>query len=53
MEVEKVPFSEFLEDSGQLPVEDSLDHLKLWMKRMDLVVASSMFLNGHIHVWEP
>jgi len=53
MEVEKVPFSEFLEDSGQYPVEDSLNHLKLRIKRLDSVVASFMFLNGHMHVWEP
>ncbi|TKY60288.1 ABC transporter D family member 1 [Spatholobus suberectus] len=38
--------TEFLEDSGQLPVEDYLDHLMWWIKRLDLVVASSMFLNG-------
>lgn len=53
MEVEKVPFSEFLEGFGHLQVEDSLDHLKMWIKRLDLVVASSMFLSGPIHAWEP
>lgn len=52
MEVEKAPFSEFLEDFGQLQVEDSLDHLKMWIKRLDQV-ESSMFLSGHIHAWEP
>lgn len=49
MEVEKVPSSEFLEDFGQLQVEDSLNHLKMWIKRLDQVVASSMFLSGPIH----
>lgn len=49
MEAEKVPFSEFLEDFGQLQAEDSLDHLKTWIKSLGQVVASSMFLSGHIH----
>lgn len=53
MEVEKVQFSGFLEDSGPLLLEDSTDHLKIWIKRLDQVVASSMFLSGHIHAWEP
>ncbi|KAI9114005.1 hypothetical protein K1719_015256 [Acacia pycnantha] len=53
MEVEKVPFSEFLEDFGLLQVEDFPNHLKMWMKRLGPVVASSMFLSGLIHAWEP
>lgn len=52
MEAEKVPFSEFFEDFGRLQVEDSLDHLKIWIKMLDQVVASSMFLNDRIHAWE-
>lgn len=52
MEVEKVPFSEFFEDFGQLQVEDSLDHWKVWIKMLHQVVASSMFLNGLTHAWE-
>lgn len=51
-EVEKVPFSEYLEDFGLLLVENLPNHLKTWMKRLNQVVASSMFLSDPIHAWE-
>ena len=50
MEVEKVPFSECLEDFGLLQVGDFLNHPKMRMKRLEQVVASSTFLRDLTHV---
>ena len=51
MEVEKAPFSEFLGVSGQLQVENSLNHLKI-SRMTNGVVVYFMFLSAPIRALE-
>jgi hypothetical protein len=53
MGVGKVLFLESSEVFGPLLVEGLLNHRNILVKRLDQVVLSSMFLNDHIHAWEP